>query len=55
MDEEKMVSVDVDLDDATFLAIAKEAHKKDITFNQMVNIILREKLDEEEKKLVNGL
>jgi len=50
MSDEKMVDIEVDLDDELFLALAKEAHKQDITFNQLVNKVLKEKLDEEEKK-----
>jgi hypothetical protein len=50
MAKEKMVNVDIDIDDVVFLVIAKEAHKQDITFNQMVNKILKKRLDEEDKK-----
>jgi 3-isopropylmalate dehydratase small subunit len=50
--KEKWVEVEIDLDDATFLALAKEAHQQDITFNQLANKILLEqmdKIDAEEK------
>ena len=43
--KEKMVDVEIDLDDATFLALAKMAHDQDITFNQLANKILVEELD----------
>jgi hypothetical protein len=51
--KEKMIDVEVDLDDATFLALAKMAHEQDVTFNQLANKILIEemdRLDQEEKK-----
>ena len=35
-------TVSLDLSDADFLAIAKMAHEKDITFNEMINEILKE-------------
>jgi hypothetical protein len=50
MSVEKMVDVEIDIDDDLFLAVAKEAHKQNITFNQMVNIILKKKLEEEEEE-----
>jgi len=45
----KMVGVEVDLDDTTFLAIAKLAHEKDITFNEMCVEILKEMIEKEDK------
>jgi hypothetical protein len=50
MADEKMETIEIDLEDETFLAIAMEAHKKNITFNQMVSEILTEQLDIEDKK-----
>lgn len=35
----------LDLTDEEFLKIARLAHKNDITFNQMVNQILREEME----------
>lgn len=35
-------TINIDIDDKTFLSIAKMAHEKDITFNQMVEMSLRE-------------
>ena len=49
--KEKLVEVPIDLDDATFIIIAKMAHEKDITFNKMCCIILKEQMDREEKKI----
>lgn len=42
--------VQINLTDEEFLFIAREAHKKDITFNAMCNTILREQLDKIENK-----
>ena len=36
--------VQVELSDDAFLRLAQEAHKQDITFNQLVNNILREEI-----------
>lgn len=44
---EKLVDVEIDLDDSTFLSIAKMAHEKDITFNEMITQIIEEKLSQE--------
>jgi hypothetical protein len=46
-DTRKIVSVD--LSDDTFIFLAKMAHKKDITFNQLCNDILRDQLNKLEK------
>ena len=37
---DKYETIPVDLSDEEFLSIAKMAHERDITFNQMVEIIL---------------
>lgn len=37
--------VELDLDDETILQLALEAHKRDITLNNMIEIILREAID----------
>lgn len=36
-----MEPIDLELTDEEFLALAKEAHYKNITFNEYVNLILR--------------
>jgi len=41
-DEEPWVAVDIELPDEDFTAIARQAHERDITFNKMVNIILKD-------------
>jgi deoxycytidylate deaminase len=38
-------SIEVDLSDNEFMHIAKMAHERDITFNQMVGIILQEQIE----------
>ena len=43
--------VELDLDDGTILHLALEAHKRDITLNSMIEIILQEVID---KHKVNG-
>jgi hypothetical protein len=47
---DKFERVDVDLDDATFIGLALEAHKRDITFNQLCSEIIENKIKELEKK-----
>ena len=39
------VQVEVDLDDATILKLSMEAHKRDITLNKMVEIVLQEAIN----------
>ena len=40
-EEEPWVAVDIEVKDEDFLKIAHEAHARDITFNKMINIILK--------------
>lgn len=40
----KLIPVEVDLDDDVFLRIAKMAHEKDITFNEMCVSIIEEQM-----------
>jgi hypothetical protein len=42
--KEKMVSVDIELDNTSFLLLAKRAHELDITFNQLIIDILRKQI-----------
>jgi len=39
--------IEIELSDEDFLLLAKEAHKRDITFNQLVEEILLEALNKE--------
>ena len=43
-------NVEVDLTDEQFLMLAQEAHRQDITFNQLVENIIRKRMEEEESK-----
>ena len=45
------VKVEFDLDDSSILKLATEAHKRDITLNKMIEIILQEVID---RHRVNG-
>ena len=40
-DEEPWVAVNIELPDEDFVRIAHEAHRRDVTINKMVNIILK--------------
>ena len=50
----EFVDVEIELEDEIFLLIAKEAHKEDITFNEMINIMLKEMIDKERKDNVKS-
>ena len=48
MSEKKLddlVEIEIELDDELFMGLALEAHKRDITLNKLIEIILREMLD----------
>ena len=47
--------VEIDLDEKTFLALAKEAHRRDITFNKLVNLIIVDALKRENEKQAKEL
>ena len=47
-DEIPHTAVDIELPDDDFMRIAREAHERDITFNKMVNIILKDGIDQVE-------
>jgi hypothetical protein len=55
MNEEKMVNVEVEISDEEFLFLAREAHRRDITFNELVNEILIEEISKEEKTEIQKL
>lgn len=44
-EESKKVDVEFDLSDIDILRLALEAHKRDITINKMVELILQEVID----------
>jgi len=41
-DEEPWTAIDLELRDEDFMKVAQEAHRRDITINKMVNIILKD-------------
>ena len=41
-DEKPFTAVDIELPDDDFMRIAREAHERDISFNKMVNILLKD-------------
>ena len=43
---EKMVDMEIEMSDEEFLYVAKQAHDRDITFNQMITIMLEEFIKE---------
>ena len=45
-----MCDVEVNFSDETFMIIAKMAHEKDITLNQLITDILRKQMDKEDKE-----
>lgn len=47
---EKMVQIEVDIDDRDFLYVAKMAHERDITFNEMMNRIIEWHIQEEQER-----
>ena len=47
-DEKPFTTVDIELPDDDFMRIAQEAHERDITFNKMVNIILKDGINQAE-------
>ena len=47
-DETPHTAVDIELPDDDFMRIAREAHERDITFNKMVNIILKDGINQAE-------
>jgi len=42
---EQTESVDIEMEDGDLLILFKMAHERDITFNQLINEILRHHLD----------
>ena len=55
MTEKKYEIVPVELSDQEFLTIAKMAHDRDITFNQMVETILWNYINETKSKKIPTL
>ena len=53
-DEKPFTAVDIELPDDDFMRIAREAHERDITFNKMVNIILKDGIGQAEYRFEHG-
>ena len=51
---EKMVDIEIDITDDEFLYVAKMAHERDITFNQMMGLIIEWRIAELEEEERNG-
>ena len=49
-EEEPWEAVNLELKDKDFMRIAREAHRRDITINKMVNIILKDGIEKAEYK-----
>ena len=47
-DETPYTAVDIELSDDDFRGVALQAHERDITFNKMINIILKDGIDQVE-------
>lgn len=47
---EKMVDMEIEMSDDEFLFVAKQAHERDITFNEMFNIIMKEYIEKLERE-----
>ena len=47
-DEKPFTAVDIELPDDDFRMIALQAHERDITFNKMINIILKVSINQAE-------
>jgi len=45
-DETRFEEIQIEIPDEDFVVLAKIAHERDITFNQLVNDVLREKMNE---------
>ena len=55
MNEEKMVNLEIEMDDEEFLFLAREAHRRDITFNKLIGEILIEEISKEERKEIQEI
>ena len=53
-DETPYTAVDIELPDYDFMRIAREAHERDITFNKMINIILKDGINQAEYRFEHG-
>jgi len=51
LDFDSRVEVPIDLEDDLILKLAMEAHKRDITLNKMVELVLQEAIDQHEESV----
>ena len=54
-DYDERVTMPIDISDADFVSIARMAHDRDITFNEMVEHILREEIDRTNRELTSAV
>ena len=47
-DEEPWTAIDIEMRDEDFMKIAQEAKRRDITFNKMINILLKKSIKDAE-------
>lgn len=53
-DETLHTAVDIELSDDDFMGVALQAHERDITFNEMINIILKDGIRHAEHEFEHG-
>jgi hypothetical protein len=53
-DEKPHTAVDIELSDDDFKRVALQAHERDITFNKMVGLILKDGLQSSEHRFEHG-
>ena len=53
-EEEPWEAVNLELKDKDFMRIAREAHRRDITINRMINIMLRDAMAGAEYRFEHG-
>ena len=53
-DETPHTAVDIELSDDDFMGVALQAHERDITFNKMINIILKDGIKQAEYRFEHG-
>lgn len=53
MTNDNRVEIELDLNEHEIYQLAMEAHKRDITLNKMIEIILQEVVDKHKKETVN--
>ena len=47
-EEEPLTAIDIEIKDEDFMKVAQEAQRRDITFNKMINIILKKGIKDAE-------